>query len=255
MVENSVWTSEHRVIGCEIDITGTAIAQIKGGKLELDGKWLTRDGSTTTGLILSATANAAWEEGTSQEGSATAWYVVAYNDSGNSFSLKFRNSAPAYSDTSSGTSTGPKQYDKTGTIWYKYLGGVLANSAHALVRYTQQGENVLYEDVAEQVGGGQNDILLLTTGSASTFTAASVGPTIPMLSKYGYFYVGCGAANRVSLRPEGSTATYGRATYNANAELSYTECALGDNHNIEFKSPASSAYIHVAGYKLNNRGN
>ena len=111
MADNTIWTSEHYIQGCELSVTGTATVDIAGGRLEIDGNWLLRDTNDgTTGLSLTATDNNDWEEGATQEANATCMYVVAYNDSGNSFTCRFRLSAPAYSNTSSKTGTGPKRY-------------------------------------------------------------------------------------------------------------------------------------------------
>ena len=127
MDDNAVWTSEHRVWGLHLAFTGTATVEVEGGRVEVNGKWLIQ----TATASLTASTNGAWEEGTEQEGgvSATAWYVVAFNSAGSDFDVLFRASAPAYSDTFSGTATGPKIYDITGGVWYRYVGKVVNNSA------------------------------------------------------------------------------------------------------------------------------
>lgn len=125
--ENNVWTNEHGRFGCQMDITGTSIVQIYDGRISLNGNWLVENSSALTRLIASTTAH--WEENTALEGaSATSFHVVAFA-SANGFNVKFRSSAPAYSDTSSGTSTGPKIYDKTGSTWFRYIARIVNNTA------------------------------------------------------------------------------------------------------------------------------
>ncbi len=131
MEENSVRTSDHIVFGCLLDLTGTSTINVGGGNVSLDGIWLSRTSNLTA---LTAETNSDWEEGTSQEntsGTAQSFYVVAFNDSGNSFNVKLRASAAAYTNTASGTSTGARLYDKTGTVWYRYLAVIRNSTAHA----------------------------------------------------------------------------------------------------------------------------
>lgn len=129
MDDNSVFCAEHRIFGCTPDITGTSTVKISPGRMEIDGKWLVRSDFCTA---LTADNNACWEEGANAEGSSTGWYIVAWNDSGESFNVKFRASGPAYSDTLSGTASGPKVYDKTGTTWYRYIVYLYNNENQAL---------------------------------------------------------------------------------------------------------------------------
>jgi len=130
MAENPSWVNEHHICGLELDITGTSTVEIKPGRLSLEGKWISE--TATANLILTAETNAHWREGATQETSSTAWYVYAYNSS-SSIAIKFCLSAPAYSDTSSATSRGPKLYDKSGSTWFRGIAVVWNNSGNALV--------------------------------------------------------------------------------------------------------------------------
>ena len=128
MIDNSVLVNEHGIFGCNMHTTGANTVEIFGGRMAIGNAWLVENAQVAS---LTAENNAHWEEGATQEGSATAMYVVAYQ-SGNGFNCKFRASAPAYSDTSSGTATGPRLYDKTGSTWYRYIGMAWNNSANAI---------------------------------------------------------------------------------------------------------------------------
>ena len=131
MDNNNVWTAERRIFGCQIDVSAGNTCIVGMGKMEFGGAWLYRNSAITS---LNASATGDWEENTSIGlASSTAFYVVAYNDSGNSWNVKFRASGPAYSDTSSATSVFPRLYDKTGSVWYRYIGILHTTTASAFI--------------------------------------------------------------------------------------------------------------------------
>lgn len=179
MEENSVRLAEHKIVGCEVDITGNDTAIVAGGRLELNGDWLYRDGLTTTGMALTASEASAWYSASGGYiATSTAWYIVAYKDSGNSFSCKYRLSAPAYSDTLSGTSTGPKRYDKTGTTWLRYIGEVRNYSGGTFIHYKQMNDEIQYLNAHATA-------LAYTLGATSTLTEISlVNQISPMTRAY-----------------------------------------------------------------------
>ena len=129
MTDNSVWTSEHSIFGCQMDITGTASVQMQPGVMAIGENWLRETGVADI-TTLTADNAAHWEDGNG-EGSATAWWVVAFQ-SGNGWNVLFRQSGPAYSDTNSSTANGIKIYDKTGSTWYRYIAQVWNNSGNTL---------------------------------------------------------------------------------------------------------------------------
>jgi len=130
MDNNNVWTAERRIFGCQIDVSAANTAFVAQGKMEFGGMWLYRN-SAISAIHPSVVGD--WEEGVNLLGTSTAFYAVAYNDSGNSFDVKFRNSGPAYSDTNSATAFFPRLYDKTGSVWYRYIGEFHTNTASAIM--------------------------------------------------------------------------------------------------------------------------
>ena len=52
--DNAIYLSEHRIFGCEADVTGSDTAIIQGGRMEINGTWLYRTGTDTSGLALTA---------------------------------------------------------------------------------------------------------------------------------------------------------------------------------------------------------
>ena len=169
-VDNSIWTSEHRIWGLEVVTTGSCTVVVQPGRIEIGGKWLY---TTTTG-VLTGDNMTHWEGSTGwAEGSSTAFYVVAYNSAGNDFDCKFRMSGPAYSDTSSGTSTGPKIYDKTSSdsIWYRYIGFASNNSAC----------NFRTSEIVKDTCYYPEEATALVRGSAVAFTEIDVGPVVSKL--------------------------------------------------------------------------
>ena len=130
MDDNSVWTAERRIFGCQIDVSAANTCLVAQGKMEFGGMWLYRNSAITA---IQPAAAGDWEGGASQLGTSTAHYVIAYNDSGQSFNIKFRNSGPAYSDTNSSTSIFPRLYDKTGSVWFRYIGILHTTTASAFI--------------------------------------------------------------------------------------------------------------------------
>ena len=133
MSDNSVWTSEQSIFGCQMTVSSTDTVQIYPGLMAIGDQWVRETGVADI-TTLTASNAAHWEDGNG-EGSSSAWWVVAFQ-SGNGFNVLFRQSAPAYSDTNSSTANGAKIYDKTGSTWYRYLGMVYNNTANAL-EYSQ----------------------------------------------------------------------------------------------------------------------
>lgn len=172
MDDNSVWTSEHRIVGCELATTGTSTVEIMPGRLEIAGLWLQE--TTTANLVLTAENNAHWE-GANGELSSTSMYIVAYNSAGSTFSVKFRASGPAYSDTASATA-GFKRYDKTGTTWYRYIGAVWNNSGSAITPQRQRGNKTFLYQLNTAVGADDDTgtLVVLYKVSAVAFTTATV---------------------------------------------------------------------------------
>ena len=180
--DNNVWTSEHRIIGCNVDVTGSDTANIAGGRVEIAGKWLKRDTNDgTTGLSLTAAEASSWFSASGGEGSATGWYIVAFNDSGSSFICKYRLSAPAYSDTSSGTGIGEKIYDKTGTTWMRYIGFVSNDDTNNYIKQSTYGDWVTYLQVLTAASTTGN--CFIAAGAATTATTASVSRLVPSWSR------------------------------------------------------------------------
>ena len=202
VADNTVFTSEHRKIGAELDITGSSTVTVQGGKMEIAGKWLERTVNLTA---LTAENNADWEEGTSQEGvSATSWYVVAFNDSGASFNVKFRGSGPAYSDTNSATANGIKLYDKTGTTWYRYIGFISNNTATEIRKTIQTNNKITYSVPIE-----------LTSATNVAWTDLDLSLYVPTFAQWAVFGIsvrgGAGTWGGVGLRPDGAVWNSGFA--------------------------------------------
>ena len=127
---NNVWTAERRIFGCQLDASAANTCFVGMGKMEFGGMWLYRN-SAISALHPSVAGD--WEEGSNLLGTSTSIYIVAYNDSGNSFDVKFRNSGPAYSDTNDNVFALPKLYDKTGTTYFRYIGQISTTTASAIV--------------------------------------------------------------------------------------------------------------------------
>ncbi len=173
MAENVVRISEHRINGCELSVTGTSTVEVMPGSMELNGAWLTE--TTTANLVLTAENNTHWEEGTSQELSSTSMYIVAYNSAGSTFSVKFRASGPAYSDTNSATA-GIKRYDKTGTIWYRYIGAVWNDTTNAILPMRHRDDDFqLYQPTtALGAGDASGELVILYNVSGSAWITATI---------------------------------------------------------------------------------
>ena len=243
MESNAVFTSEHRIWGCEIETTGTSTITVLGGRIEIGGKWLSRVGSLTA---LTAETNGDWVEGATQEASSTAMYIVAFNDSGSSFNVKFRLSGPAYSDTASGTSTGPKIYDKSGTTWYRYIGQVANDDDNAIVSQRQDGNYVTYDYVANNTG-----VRILNNTGTSTFTDLNTLHLVPPFSTICSFQINNGGAQGTfETRRNGTTVAAGlKNIIVAGGDNVIPLVKLDGSGVVEYKaSTVMSAY--VAGYDI-----
>ena len=132
MDDNSVWTAERSIFGCDIDITSGANTAIVGmGKMEFGGVWRYRNSAITA---IHPNAAGDWEEGNTDAFlSSTTFYVVATEDTGASFNVKFRASGPAYSDTDDTVFARPLLYDKTGAVYFRYIGICHTNTASAFI--------------------------------------------------------------------------------------------------------------------------
>lgn len=166
MNDNSVWTSEHNIYGAGMDITGNTTVQIGGGAMAIGNAWLREDVEYLTALTAD---NATHWEGGNGYGSSTAWWVVAFG-SGVGFNVLFRQSAPAYSDTNSATSTGPKLYDKTGSTWYRYIATVVNGTATQL---DVQQSNIIGGKVLQQQTKRLKEVLTGATPFPDTAIAAT----------------------------------------------------------------------------------
>ena len=164
MSDNSVWTSEQSIFGCQMTVSSTDTVQIYPGLMAIGDQWVRETGVADI-TTLTASNAAHWEDGNG-EGSSSAWWVVAFQ-SGNGFNVLFRQSAPAYSDTNSSTANGAKIYDKTGSTWFRYLGMVYNNTANAL-EYSQCSR--FFPRTIQTVRRG--DYPYLTGAGGIDFTAA-----------------------------------------------------------------------------------
>ena len=258
MAENSIWTSEHRIFGCEINTIDTKTINVCGGSMDIDGKWLTR----TSGVTLDVSATASWESVTGQQiapvTTSTSIYVVAYNSAGGDWDVKFRSSGPAYTNSDEQVITGcPLLYDKTGSTYFRYIGQVVANSAGTLKQQHQRGSWVSYADAGSGSAAYTCDGLILTQTTVAGWVTASVGvggklippwcrmiQVVNWINGGGYIYY---RAPEASLSGAGSNAayvniqgTYERVPVNASRELCYR---------------ASSTFeLYIGGYDNSTRG-
>ncbi len=176
MDDNSVFTSEHKIIGGEVSITGTSTVEVSPLRVEIEGKWLLE--TTTANLVLTAENNAHWREGTTQEATSTAFYVYAYN-SNSTVAIKFGLSAPAYTDTNSSTSLGVKMYDKSGSVWFRCIGSVWNDTgadAGDLRKYQQVGHRIQYHFPIN-----------VASAAAANWTVVDCSGPIPQISRRGIF--------------------------------------------------------------------
>jgi len=249
MDNNNVWMSEHRIWGGEISMTGTSTVEVHPLRLEIGGTYLMED--TTANLVLTAENNAHWREGATQEGSATAWYVYAYN-SASTVAVKFGASAPAYSDTSSGTALGIKMYDKSGSTWFRCIGAVLNDSGNAFAKYTQVGNEISYHNSRPN---DSDAITLCVSGTApANYTNLSLYPKIPkfIVSKAKLLVYG----TTVSIRNSANSGTGAEIQFVSYVH-GYTPCyipiASGDAPSIDYKVGEATTTIFCGGYQLSIR--
>jgi len=265
MIENTVRVSRNRIIGCEISTTGSATVEISPGVMEFGGSWLSE--TTTANLVLSAENNAHWREGTTQEATSTSWYVYAYNSAGNSFSIKFGLSAPAYSDTASATANGPILYDKSGSTWFRAIGFVANDSGAdngSLFQIFQEGEQVYYETGLAELSmyNGNPDVNWADVDCSRYVPTLckeivlNVNVTVTtidglLLRKDGLSGTAAGSAN-VKI---GAHSTEGIFT---NAKVPVGDGVIGNIGTIEVREQTagriSNATLHILGYTM-NRGN
>jgi len=237
MSENSIWTSEHKIEGLELVCTSTDTVKINGGRIEIDGNWLWRNksGANITGLNLTAAEASAWYSNSGGEANLTAMYVVAFNDSGNSFICKFRTSAPAYSDTSSGTAIGGKRYDKSGTTWMRYIGCVWNEATGTIVKQDQRGNEIVFD-----TNFNLNDTtatcptMIISNGNVGAWTTAVITmlPTLPNIlpclqyshgNVHAYFKPGNSPATLGFYSPNWSVVGNFYLPANASKEIAYND--------------------------------
>lgn len=259
MIENTVRISQNHIVGCELNYVGSATVEVRPGSMELEGAWLSK---TTTGT-LSADNNNHWVGSASDAlGTSTAVYVYAFNSAGSDFDVRFGLTAPEYSNTASGTSTGPKMYLKSTGVWYRCVGAVLngTGAATGAIRIFQQDNDTISYSIPP---------VYATAESNGAWTTGSCRPLIPTISKKGIFggQVTCTDDNRtmLSIKPAnmtGSTTDENNIgqMYRSIGDYRHTgerEVQTNDSQEIAYYSSDVGTFqsltISVKGYVLNIR--
>lgn len=242
MVDNSVWTSEHKIFGAAVEVLGTGGSStccISPGRINIDNKWLSM--AATSHVIMTTTAHWVEEEVSANiltENSATGYYIVAYNDAANTFACKFRATPPVYTDTSSGTSTlSQPQYDKSGSTWYRYLGFVHLGTGAALEKQRQQGIWCMYDNP-----------LIVVTAFVGGWTDKDCSRHMPHMSKLGQFG-GYGSNNELYARPNDASSS---AFFVESGNVGYNNVIMYTDKDqvIEAKDVGGSSQLFLYGYML-----
>ena len=228
----------HYRYGCEVVWDSVSSIKAMPGVIEIGDRLLVRTALSTT---ITDTTDAHWIDGSNAAGSSTWYYVYAYNDSGVSWDIKFHESAPNASDTSSNTA-GRLIYRQVSGVWYRCIGAVRNNSSSDIIRFKQQSDLILYDAWTT----------ILSAGTQTTFTDQSAAAAIPAISTRGLFVLeATGSTMQAHIRDNGSTATDGHRYDVDEEDTTDVVCDTDSSQVIEYKIVSGTSLdIHVKGYYM-----